>query len=35
MNSIYDFIVEPLGQRYDNNINIGKKNLIENNKIES
>ena len=35
MNSIYDFIVEPLGERYDNNIKIGKKNLIVNTKIES
>ena len=35
MNSVYDFIVEPLGERYVNNKKIGDKNLILNNKIES
>jgi co-chaperonin GroES (HSP10) len=35
MKSIYDFIVEPIGERYNNNIKIGKKNLIVNTKIES
>ena len=35
MKSLFDFIVEPVGERYDNEITIGDKKLILNNKIES
>ena len=35
MNSIYDFIVRPLGKEYSNDINIGGVKLILNTKIES
>ena len=35
MNSIYDFIVEPIGERYDNNLKVNDKNLILNCNIES
>ena len=35
MKSIYDFIVEPLGETYDNEIKVEEKNLILNTKIES
>jgi len=35
MKSIYDFIVEPLGQRYNNKIKVGDKSLIINTKLES
>jgi len=35
MKSLYDFIVEPLGETYSNEINIDKKKLILNTKIES
>jgi len=35
MKSLYDFIVEPLGDRYANTKKIGEKNLILNTKIES
>ncbi len=35
MDSLYDFIVEPLGERYNNNKKIGEKDLILNTKIES
>ena len=35
MNSLFDFIVEPVGQRYSNNVKIGDKSLIINTKIES
>jgi len=35
MKSIYDFIVEPLGQRYNNEVKIGDKSLIINTKLES
>ena len=35
MNSLYDFIVKPLGERYNNNIKLGDKNLILNTKIEN
>ena len=34
MNSIYDFIIKPLGERYDNEKKIGDKTLITNTKIE-
>ena len=35
MNSIYDFIVEPIGERYNNTLKINDKNLILNSSIES
>ena len=36
MNSLYDFIVKPIGEgRYNNSKKIGEKELILNNKIES
>jgi hypothetical protein len=33
--SLFDFIVEPVGQRYSNDIKIGDKSLIINTKLES
>ncbi|NND23662.1 MAG: hypothetical protein HKN86_03110 [Acidimicrobiia bacterium] len=35
MRSVYDFIIKPLGERYDNELKIGDKKLILNSKIES
>ena len=35
MKSLYDFIVEPLGDKYNNTVKVGDKNLIVNTKIES
>ena len=35
MNSIYDYIVKPLGERYNNTKKVGNKNLILNTKIEN
>ena len=35
MKSLFDFIVEPVGQRYNNEIKIGDKSLIINTKVES
>ena len=35
MRSLYDFIIEPLGDRYDNTKKIGDKSLVLNTKIES
>ena len=35
MKSLFDFIVEPYGQRYNNEIKIGDKSLIINTKVES
>jgi hypothetical protein len=35
VNSIYDYIVEPVGERYNNKTTIGNKELILNTKIES
>lgn len=35
MRSIYDFIIEPLGNRYDNTTKVGEVNLITNTSIES
>ena len=35
MRSLYDFIIKPLGDRYDNEIKIGDKSLVLNTKIES
>ena len=35
MKSVYDFIVEPVGERYDNELKVGDKKLVLNSKIES
>ena len=35
MKSLFDFIVEPVGQRYNNKVKVGDKSLIINTKIES
>jgi len=35
MRSVFDFIVKPIGERYDNKINVNGKELIVNTKIES
>ena len=35
MRSIYDFIVKPVGKRYDNEKKVGDKTLIVNASIES
>ena len=35
MNSLYDFIVEPLGDKYNNEIKVEDKDLVLNSKIES
>tara|TARA_R110001599_G_scaffold6067_2_gene30278 strand:+ start:166 stop:771 length:606 start_codon:yes stop_codon:yes gene_type:complete len=35
MNSLYDFIVKPLGNEYNNEININNKKLVLNTSIES
>ncbi len=35
MKSLYDFIVEPLGDKYSNTINVDGKSLVLNTKIES
>tara|TARA_R110002020_G_scaffold78307_6_gene197025 strand:- start:1300 stop:1905 length:606 start_codon:yes stop_codon:yes gene_type:complete len=35
MRSLYDFIIKPLGDRYDNEIKVGDKSLVLNTKIES
>jgi len=35
MNSLYDFIIQPIGERYNNTKKIGDVDLILNNKIES
>jgi len=35
MNSLFDFIIQPLGDEYNNEITIGDNKLILNNKIES
>ena len=34
MNSLYDYIITPIGERYNNKKKIGKKSLILNTKIE-
>ena len=34
MNSLYDFIVEPLGDKYSNAIKVDGKELVLNTKIE-
>ena len=35
MKSLFDFIVEPVGQRYSNEVKVGDKSLIINTKVES
>ena len=35
MNSIYDYIIEPIGERYNNTVSVGSKELIINTSIES
>jgi len=35
MRSVFDFIVKPIGSRYDNSIKVDGKELILNTKIES
>ena len=35
MRSLYDFIIKPLGDRYENEIKLGNKTLVLNTKIES
>ena len=35
MRSIYDFIVKPIGQRYDNEVKVGDHTLVTNSSIES
>jgi|TARA_R110000764_G_scaffold228134_2_gene318510 hypothetical protein len=35
MRSVYDFIVEPLGERYDNTVKVGDVSLITNTSLES
>ena len=35
MRSLFDFVVQPLGGEYDNEIKIGEKSLVINTKIES
>jgi len=35
MKSLYDFIIKPLGDRYENELKVGDKTLVLNTKIES
>ncbi len=35
MNSLYDFIVKPVGEKYNNTVKVGDKDLIVNTKIEN
>ena len=35
MNSLFDFIVEPYGQRYNNQVKVGDKSLIINTELEN
>ena len=35
MRSLYDFIIKPLGDRYENELKLGDKTLVLNTKIES
>ena len=35
MRSIYDFIIRPVGERYDNKVKVGEQTLITNSSIES
>ena len=34
MKSVYDFIISPIGQRYNNEKKVGEKTLVLNTKIE-
>jgi len=33
--SLFDFIVEPVGQRYNNDVKVGDKSLIINTQVET
>jgi hypothetical protein len=35
MNSLYDFIVKPVGEKYSNTVKVGDKDLVVNTKIEN
>lgn len=35
MRSVYDFIIKPVGKRYDNEVKVGEHTLITNSSIES
>ena len=35
MKSLFDFIVEPVGERYDNKVKVGDKSLIINTQVET
>ena len=35
MNSLYEFIVQPIGDKYNNKVKVGDKDLVVNSKIES
>ena len=35
MKSIFDFIVEPYGQRYNNEVKVGDKSLIINTQVRN
>ena len=35
MNALYDFIVKPVGEKYNNTIKVGDKDLVVNTKIEN
>lgn len=35
MNSLYDFIVKPVGEKYNNTVKVGDKDLVINTKIEN
>ena len=35
MKSLFDFIIQPLGEEYDNEVKVGEKSLIINTRIES
>ena len=35
MRSLYDFIITPVGDKYNNEIQIGDKKIVVNTKIES
>ena len=35
MNSLYDFIVKPVGEKYSNTVKVGNKELVVNTKIEN
>ena len=35
MKSLYDFIVKPVGEKYNNTVKVGNKELVVNTKIEN